>query len=384
MAVPANNPYSGDPSVPRKVTPRGVQLDPLQAQGPDTAPASPQVPGGAPGAAGAMSINQLPDGAGGAVTVPPPSMAPSAVGPGIVGGFRPPSSMTPGPGIVGGFQPPPGFGSAGKGFQIPSGPNINPIPSTPATLADPAPAPITSTAPASVPGSSTFGADQNLIQTQINPAGSPRLLNTQGIADTALDKVANGPDRVALGKSYYDTFATQAKGNFDRAIHDATSAAAAHGQIGSGQLTNRYGDLTEAFNRENTGAASDFATHALEGTIGDRLNTLGAARGAENSIYGQEANARNELRGERGYQQSLAEQAIAQRIAQNQMEQGQQSQDFGQAATIYGLGNQGDPTGAYQDAATLSSSEAGANSADVAALLRLFAQRRNPVPSGVS
>jgi hypothetical protein len=175
--------------------------------------------------------------------------------------------------------------------------------------------------------------------------------------------VANGPDRVALGKSYYDTFATQAKGNFDRAIHDATSAAAAHGQIGSGQLTNRYGDLTEAFNRENTGAASDFATHALEGTIGDRLNTLGAARGAENSIYGQEANARNELRGERGYQQSLAEQAIAQRIAQNQMEQGQQAQDFGQAATIYGLGNQGDPTGAYQDAATLSSSEAGANSA---------------------
>jgi hypothetical protein len=379
MAVPANNPYAGDPNVPRKITPRGVTLDPLQAQGPDTAPASPQVPGSVPGVPGgpgapqpgASAISQLPDGAGGAVTVPPPSMAPGA---------------SSGGGIISRFRPQPGFGTGstggvGTGFQIPTKPNIDPIPTTPPMVGDPVP-PIMSSAPGSIPGTSQFGADQNLIQTQINPAGSPRLLNTQGIADAALDKVANGPDRVALGKQYYDTFATQAKGNFDRAIHDATSAAASHGQIGSGQLTNRYGDLTEAFNRENTGVASDFATHALEGTIGDRLNTLGAARGAENSIYGQEANARNEVRGERDYQRTMAEQAIAQRIAQQQMEQAGEAQDFGQAATLYGLGNQGDPTAAYQDAATLSSSEAGANSADVAALLRLFAQRRNPVPTG--
>jgi hypothetical protein len=105
--------------------------------------------------------------------------------------------------------------------------------------------------------------------------------------------------------------------------------------------------------------------------------------GNENSIYGQEANARNEVRGERGYQQSLAEQAIAQRIAQNQMEQGQQQQNFGDAATLYGLGNLNDPTNAYQNAAGLASGEAASSSADVGALLRAYlAQRRNPVPEG--
>jgi hypothetical protein len=356
IATTNTNPYVGDPTVPRKVTPTGVVLDPIQAQGPDTAPASPPVPASTPrpmaaaqtppGGPGASAISQLPDGAGGAVTVPPPSMAP------------------------------------GGGFQIPSAPNINQIPNAGATIPPTGPAPVTSSAPGSVPGASTFNAGQNLIQTQIDPAASPRLLGAQNMSDAALAKVENGPDRAQLGQQYYDTFAQRAQNQFGHALTDATNQAAAHGQIGSGMLTNRYGDLTQQFNLDNTTAASDYATRALEGTIGDRLNNLNAARGAENSIYGQEANARNEVRGERGYQQSLAEQAIAQRIAQNQMEQGQQQQNFGDAATLYGLGNANNPTGAYQDAATLASSEAGSNSADVAALLRLFAQNRNPLPQG--
>lgn len=350
MAVATNNPYTGDPSVPRKITPQGVQLDPQQAQGPDTAPASPPVPASTPtpqaaaqtppGGAGASAISQLPDGAGGAVTVPPPSMAPGA-----------------------------------GGFQIPSAPNINLIPNAGTTLPPSGPAPITSSAPGSVPGASTFGADQNLIQTQVNPAASPRLLGVQGQSDQALNAVLNGPDRAQLGQQYYDTFAQRAQNQFGHALTDATNQAAAHGQIGSGMLTNRYGDLTQQFNLDNTTAASDYATRALEGTIGDRLNNLGAARGAENSIYGQEANARNEVRGERGYQQSLAEQAIAQRIAQNQMEQGQQQQNFGDAATLYGLGNLNDPTNAYQNAAGLASGEAASSSADVGALLRAYLAR---------
>lgn len=217
-----------------------------------------------------------------------------------------------------------------------------------------------------------FSQGSNLIGSQINPTGTPRLLGAQQATDTALQNVTNGPDRVALGQQYYNTFAQGAQANFQRALQDATNQAAAHGQIGSGMLTNRYGDLTEAFNRDNTAAASDFATRALEGTIGDRLNALNAARGVEGSIYGEEAGNRSELRGERGYQQSLAEQAIARRIAQQQAEQGQ-------AAQLYGLGNAYDPTSAYQMAAGQYGQDAQSGYGDVGALLRLLAQQRYPV-----
>lgn len=451
MAVASTTPT--DPMAPRKLTPTGATLDPLQLQGPDSAPASqpagttPTAPAGT-----AASINQLPDGAGGAVTVPPPAMAPSfdqTVANQPVGGagytpmgqmagptdlmgrplsadgtyhpFSGPTFTNDASGNVSTFQQPDGTWTQASGAALapntdqwgrstltgtgmapsstngvanpaagtalaprplngltpPSAPNINQIPGAPSTL--PAPASAAGAAP-NAPGASTFGADQNLINSQINPTPSARLLNVQGMGDAALNKVLNGPDRVALGQSMYDTFAKGAQNQFGHALTDATNKAAAHGQIGSGQLTNEYGDLTSQFNLANDTAASNFANQALQGTIGDNLNNLSAAQGYGNSLYGQEAAGRNEQRDERGYQESLAQQAIAQRIAQNQMEQGQQQQDFNQGATLFGLGNYGDPTNAYENAATLASSEAGANSQDVAALLRLYAQNRNPIP----
>jgi hypothetical protein len=123
-------------------------------------------------------------------------------------------------------------------------------------------------------------------------------------------------------------------------------------------------------------ARSGFLREAVEGTIGDRLNNAGLARQNEASIYGQGASDRGELRDERGYQQSLAEQAIQRRIQQQLMEQSQQAQDFGQAATLYGLGQRNDPTGAYQDAASQATAEASGGGADVMALLRMLAQQR--------
>jgi hypothetical protein len=229
---------------------------------------------------------------------------------------------------------------------------------------------------------STFSADNNLINSQINPAASARLLSTQGLTDQALQKALNGPDRFAMAGSAYDDFAKLAGANLGRARTDATNQAAAHGQIGSGMLTNRYGDLQERFEMNDQLARSGFLRDALEGTIGDRLNNANLARTAENSIYGQDVNSRNELRGERGYQQNLAEQAIAQRIQQAQMEQGQQQQDFDNAARLYGYGNLNDPTGAYQNAAALSSQEASGAASDTAALLRAWLARGAPQGGG--
>jgi hypothetical protein len=58
------------------------------------------------------------------------------------------------------------------------------------------------------------------------------------------------------------------------------------------------------------------------------------------------------------------------------MEQGQQQQDFGDAATLYGLGNLNDPTGTRTRTPPGSSSgEAASSSADVGALLRAYLAR---------
>jgi hypothetical protein len=232
-------------------------------------------------------------------------------------------------------------------------------------------------APAGTPPS-TFTADQNLINAQINPTPSARLLGAQGQTDASLSKVLDGPDRVALASGAYDDFATRANRNFNRARTDATNDAAAHGQIGSGQLTNRYGDLEETLQENDALARSGLIRDAVTGTIGDRLNNYGAARNAENAAYGEDVGGRNELRGERGYQQSLAEQAIQRRIQQQQAEQGATQQDFQNGATLYGIGNASDPTGAYQNAAANASNEAASSSGDVGALIQAWLRSRQP------
>lgn len=408
-----------DPTQPRKLP---NPLDPNQPANVNLVPNTGQ---------GATGITQLSDGGGGAVAVPPPSMAPSweqTIAKQPVGGANAPQIGVPsgptdnqgrplGPdgvyhpfsspeftvdpsGQVSTFQQPGGgwtnadgsplaagtdqWGRStmtGTGMQpmstagvpnpsvgqpalTPGAPNVNPIPT------------------AGAPGGampSTFSADQNLINAQINPVASARLLKTQGMTDDALSKVLNGPDRFQLAKGAYDDFSKLAEANLGRQTRNLTNAAAAHGQIGSGMLTNQYGDLNERYQLNDQLARSGFLRDAVEGTVGDRLNNLGAVRGVEGSIYGQEANDRSERRTERGYQRDLAEQAILRRIQQEQMERGQETQDFDQAARLYGLGQASDPTGAYQDAAGLATTEASGGYQDVGALLRLLAQRRNPV-----
>jgi hypothetical protein len=317
--ISATDPYSANPTIPRKVTPTGVVLDPT---GTNPTPTSqpPQTD-----TTNATTIQQLSDGAGGAVTVPPPSLSPLT------------PNMTP---------------------------NINVIPGVTPTVAAPTP-----------PAPGTFNAGTNLINAQVDPAASARLLSAQGLQDQTLQQAVNGPDRFKLAEGAYGDFAKLAQANLGRATQDLTGAAASHGQIGSGMLTNKYGDLNERYQLNDQLARSGFLRDALQGTIGDRLNNASLAQGAASNIYGQEAAARGETRGERDYQQQLAEQAIQRRIQQQALEQQQQGQNFAQGVTLYGLGAQADPTSAYQNAAGLSSGEATAAAGDVGALLRAYLAR---------
>jgi hypothetical protein len=274
------------------------------AAAPIAAPSGPAT-GATPVAAsgGAAALTQLPDGNGGAVAVPPLALAPAA-------------SLSPTPADLTPSLP----------AASPALPMVSP---TPATSVAPAPWD---------PSAGTFDATHNAIDSVIAPG-------------------AGDPSRIDIAKDYYDQFATAADANFGHNLTDATNEAAAHGRLGSGMLTNRYGDLTQQLAQQKELAKRGLITDATEGTIADNRSN------------------RSELRTERGYQGSLAEQAIQRRIAQAAAERGDTQQAFDNAMRQYGLGAGSDPSAALLAASGRAGQESAAAGSSIADLLRLFALR---------
>lgn len=235
--------------------------------------------------------------------------------------------------------------------------------------------------PSSLP---TFDSSSNLINTQIGPSNDPRTIGLQGQQDALLNKITSGPDRNAMAMDQYKTWEDATAPEFQHGITDATDAAAAHGQIGSGMLTNRYGDLSRQRVLDQTTARNAYMQDALGKSIGDRQTAFEDASSAAGTAYGQNVNSQNALRGERGYQSSKAEQALYNRIQQQMAEQSAQGQNFGQGLSTYGAGNTGDPTGAYQDASGQAGAEAQAAAGDTGALLRMLALQRAGAGQGLA
>lgn len=286
------------------------------------------------------------------------------------------------------------------------------------------------------PPSDTFSADQNLINSQIlptadprvtqqqqagdaglaaqdaapdiaPPGADPRLLKFQNMTDSLLQQLQSQPDRLGLAKQYYDTFQKQTEPDYQRSLTDATNLGAAHGRLGSGILTNSYGDLAERRLRDVEVQKENLLNSATEGTIADRQKMFENLSAAEQNAFGEAgantnelqqerdarralvtqhysqadkaiadaASARGEQRGERGYQQNLAEQALLARIQQQMAEGTATQQDYNNALAMFGAGNTGDPTGAYSDAAAAAGATSGQDANDVALLLRLLAQQ---------
>jgi hypothetical protein len=226
------------------------------------------------------------------------------------------------------------------------------------------------------PQISPFSADSNLINSQINPTAGPRTMELQGLQDAALRRTLTGPDRNAMARDQYSTWEAETAPGFEHSLTDATNAAAAHGQLRSGMLTNRYGDLARQRLLDQTTARNRYMQQALEGSIGDTQRGFENVSGAAGRAFNEDLSGREELRGERGYQRSQAEQALLNRIRQQQAESQAESQDFGQGAELYGMGNAGDPTGAYESAAAGAGAAASDESAQMAALIRALIARQ--------
>lgn len=286
---------------------------PPRAQAPDTATTGQGIAeqGGPPsmpadGGGSVSAITQLPDGAGGAVSVPPLALAPPSA----------PSDVTPSIPIGGATLP--------ATLGAPTAPAVPEAALAPGAAAAPR---------APWDGAPNFTADQNLIDAQVLPG-------------------ANDPSRIDLAKQYYDSFADVENADYGHNLTDATNEAAQHGRLGSGMLTNRYGDLFSDLTLRKDAAKRGLVTAATEGTIGDNRSN------------------RAETRTERDYQHSMAQEAIMRRILQNQ-------QEFGNAATLYGLGNQNNPTADYLQASGQSSAEAGGSMASIQQLIQAMLARRS-------
>lgn len=309
---------TGDPSIAGQ-----PQIPPAPSTTAATTPGQPPSP--------ATGITQLPDGAGGAINVPPPGVTP-----------------------------------------VP----YNPIPMTAAGAPPAGPAPVVAPDTGGTVSTSQFGPGGNLINTQINPTADPRTLSLQGLQDATLQKILNGPDRNKMAMDQYNTWDAATAPQLAHSISDATDAAAAHGQIKSGQLTNRYGDLAQQRVLDQTTARNKYMQNALDASIADTQTGFQDVSGAAGTAANQGLTGREELRGERGYQTSQAQQALLNRIRQQQAEAAARAQSLGEGTTTYGMGNEGDPTGALQGASAQSADEAAAAAGDTGALLRILAQRR--------
>jgi hypothetical protein len=110
-------------------------------------------------------------------------------------------------------------------------------------------------------------------------------------------------------------------------------------QLFSNQNTNRATALNQ-FNADR-GFADQFASEKA----GDLANSLNGASGVFGQTATEEANRRNELRTERGYEVGQEQSAFDRALAQYQAEQAAQNNRFGQGLSLLGAASGGNPAG---------------------------------------
>lgn len=345
--------------------PGGVVLPEDQA----TATKKPVLKGQAPGGAGTTIQPTVPT----TSTSPMPVLKPPTVTvagqtvtkptvPGALG----PTGMLPAPATGGGTPgiqptalPPAGTPTAMPGVF--TGPGITPItaaqvPGSGAIQPGPGPTPIppgvgapsAPQAPAN-PYLTPFAPGNDLRFEQINPYADPRLRQTQSAVDAATAALSGGPDRQQMARDLFQSYLQQSSPEFDRTIREITQRNAAVGRSGSGMYGSNLVDAATQRQRDIAAYGTQLAYDTTNGAIQDRINNVSTLAGLEGQQYGQAANGRNELRGERTYQQGVAQQAqqdaINQRLLEDQLLNSASNRDLGYYGLVGNLGFGSNPAG---------------------------------------
>ena len=190
------------------------------------------------------------------------------------------------------------------------------------------------------PYTTQFGPGNDLQTTQINPAANPRLQGTQSAVDAATASLAGAPSRQQAAADQFAAFLGSQGEEFDRRSREITQRAGATGRLGSGMYGSDLVDTASAFNRDAQRQASQLAYDTVGGDIQDRFNTVGTLAGLEGQQVGQGLTQRNELRGERDYQNGYAQQGFNNTLTQFGAEQGAQNQAAQQQLALLGLQGQ--------------------------------------------
>lgn len=206
----------------------------------------------------------------------------------------------------------------------------------------------------------------------------------------------SGPDRGQIATDVFGQLEDASQPGYQQRLRAVGQDAARLGRIGSGVTTSNLGDVASEYNRELMLAKRGLATDAASQTLDDRLATLGGRGAAAGQVGNQDlsrsqqyrgiaadefnrgATVRDELRGERGYQNQLAgsatDDAIRQLLVEDQLLNsafGRDSQRLGQLGSA-GFGSV--PTGTLQNAA---GTHAGQSAATMDAVAQFIAQYMN-------
>lgn len=323
---------------------------------------------------------------------PKPPVAPGAPVP--VAAPTPSTAVTPAPAgsvqpitaaNVPSYAPVPAAGGATTGqgmIPVPGG--VQPITAAnvPSYAPGPAPSVPNTTAPVT-----PYGPGHDLIGSQINPTVDPRLAGTQGAVDAARLGLTGGPDRTQLAQNAFNDFLTNSQSAFDRNARQITQRAAAGGRTGSGMYGSDLVDLGTAANRDRLQEANRLASGLADSTRNDQFNTLSALSGLEGQQYGQGLGSRNELRGERGFQVGQRDQAtqdaVNQRLLEEQLLNGQFGRDQQITNDLINVGYGGNPAGTILSAS--GDAQAGANGSNQALndlLMQYFQRLGTPQTAG--
>lgn len=191
-------------------------------------------------------------------------------------------------------------------------PNVNPVPNGMAPLSATAGGPPVGMPPAAAPGTmgggqsagpiSTWGGNNTLVGSQVNPVNRADTETARGMMLPALQSLQTAPDRSQLALDALKLFDDQTEAGYQQRLRGVGQQAAKLGRVGSGMTTSELNDVFVARERDRDAVKRGLANDAASQTLSDRLATLGAIGGVQGQLAGQDTAARQEVRGERDYQ----------------------------------------------------------------------------------
>lgn len=314
-------------------------------------------------------------------TLPEDQQTPGSSGP--TGGQPPSQPMIPPPPPPVGTMPggpmvnpqAPGTGNTGIVPPTTGGPMVQPpapgstgTPTSPATTGDTA-----AIAPIVAGGT-------NDLRYQTITGNDPRLGQTQTQVDTARDTLSSTPDRTELAAQALQLLRERTAPQYAADQRAIGQSAAKFGRIGAGMTTNELTDLNLTRERDLDRTSRELANTAAGQTMSDRLARLGALGGLESQQFGQGQAGRDELRGERSYQNQTDQQARddeRQRLLlEDQLLNSQFGREQSRASLLGQLGFGQDPTGALMGQGGYYGDMANQSGAGASDLLQLWAQQQ--------